>query len=328
MAQPLLVEKEEGKKPTPGEHRSWIFTINNWTADDLAAVKGLNYDYLCFGREVGLLRSTPHLQGYVHFERAKTFRYMKKRLRRAYLKPPNGTPDENRTYCIKEGDFEEFGIIPKQGERNDLTEVIEDIEDGKVQVDDLALTRPMLYHQYGRTFHKAEDVVLRRKRRNYECKGKWLWGDSGIGKSHWLFTGNEDAYEWKLEDKGWQDGYRGEEKVLINDFRGEIPFAQLLKLCDKWPATVPRRGREPAPFMAREILITSRYPPEQVYRDVNEDFAQLTRRFEIIHWDSIYDSYKAQSEASGQRKCGSHPIPCTRAEGCEAARAPPQSVIN
>ena len=60
---------------------------------------------------------------------------------------------------------------------------------------------------------------------------------------------------WK-DDNDWQDGYTGQETVIINDFRGGIKYAVLLQLIDKWPAFVSRRGREPAPFLAKHVIIT------------------------------------------------------------------------
>ena len=111
-------------------------------------------------------------------------------------------------------------------------------------------------------------------------------GKTGVGKSHKAFDNynSETHYLWKLNDKNWQDGYTGQEIVIINDFRGEINYNELLNLIDKWPYTLPRRGREPVPFLAKHIIITSSLPPEKVYwRRDNEDYLeQLFRRIKII----------------------------------------------
>lgn len=43
---------------------NWCFTVNNYTAEEIVAVKSLEYKYLVIGFEVGE-EGTPHLQCYV-----------------------------------------------------------------------------------------------------------------------------------------------------------------------------------------------------------------------------------------------------------------------
>tara|TARA_B100000787_G_scaffold135122_1_gene103893 strand:+ start:1635 stop:1814 length:180 start_codon:yes stop_codon:yes gene_type:complete len=50
----------------------------------------------------------------------------------------------------------------------------------------------------------------------------------------------------------------------MNDFRAELKYNDMLNLIDKWPYTVPRRGREPAPFLAKAVIVTSSCHPATV----------------------------------------------------------------
>ena len=81
------------------------------------------------------------------------------------------------------------------------------------------------------------------------------------------------------------DGYKGQEIVIFNEFRGQIKFSELLDLCDKWPKTVKWRCRESVPFLAKTIIITSIKAPDEVYARLLQDepMAQFERRFEIRH---------------------------------------------
>lgn len=111
----------------------------------------------------------------------------------------------------------------------------------------------------------------------------WLWGATGVGKSHTAFAGfnPETHYVKTLEDEWW-DGYTGQATVILNDFRGQIVFSNLLTLIDKWPTSVKRRGREPFPFISKQVIITSDKPPEIIYYNVDKDrIGQLLRRIEI-----------------------------------------------
>lgn len=101
--------------------KNWVFTLNNYTDEDVAALRGVRCEYLVFGREVGE-DGTPHLQGYVCFQAAVRFTTAKNRINeRAHLEVVRGSPEQAATYCKKEGDFEEFGVLPAgQGKRSDL----------------------------------------------------------------------------------------------------------------------------------------------------------------------------------------------------------------
>ena len=113
---------------------------------------------------------------------------------------------------------------------------------------------------------------------------EWIYGESGTGKSQYAFKDfNLDThYKWK-HDNGWWDGYKGQETVIIDNFRGQIPYDQLLQLIDKFLYKVSRRGREPTPFLAKHVIITSILNPKDIYynRYKEESLAQLYRRIKI-----------------------------------------------
>jgi len=115
-------------------------------------------------------------------------------------------------------------------------------------------------------------------------KGIWIYGPTGRGKSHEAFQGfSPSTHYLYTDDGGWWDGYVGQETVIINDFRGKIPYDYMLQLIDKWPFNVRRRNREPFPFTSKRVIITSSLSPEDVYhnREENDKIEQLLRRLEV-----------------------------------------------
>lgn len=110
------------KKPTSS--RNWCFTHfedENQTLND-----NIECVYLILGREICPTTKRPHLQGYVHFKNALTWKGCQKRLcnYKMHVEIMKGTHDEAIEYCMKDGDYKEFGERPAQGKRNDYVTML------------------------------------------------------------------------------------------------------------------------------------------------------------------------------------------------------------
>jgi len=273
------------------------FIITDWNVENtekmylnIMAEKGIRY--LCYGEEVCPESGREHHQMFCYFRNERSV--SKKNLNligqiwgdvHCNVEVMKGTLEDNERYCAKEGNYHELGSKPQQGKRVDIDEVVDDIVQGKMSVDEICLDNPVMFHMYGRTLDRVEAITLRKRYRTEMTKGIWLWGTTGSGKSHEAFKDYdpEKCYIKNLQEKWW-DGYKGQETVIFNEFRGQIPFSELLDLVDKWPKTVSWRGHEPVPFLAKKVIVTSCEPPGEVYSNVlthNERLDQLTRRFEI-----------------------------------------------
>ena len=277
--------------------RSWCFTINNYTPDDAARLEAFKSKFIIYAPEVGE-SGTPHLQGYVETDNAMTLSAMKKKLHpTAHFEPAKGTAQENISYI--QGPYDNghgktkpinpdvvsCGEPKNQGKRSDLNQLKNEIVSGK-KVDEIVMETPMLYHQYGRTLHKIEDIHKRTVFRTFTTLGEWHYGPTGTGKSEYAFNGFDPAthYVWKY-DHGWQDSYSQQDTVIIDEFRGQIPMSELLTMIDKHPNhEVRRRGRETLYFVSKKVIITSSLHPKDVYTNLaaEDKLDQLLRRIEII----------------------------------------------
>lgn len=98
--------------------RGICFTINNATGQDIDNIQSM-YDrnprwYFIVGREIGK-EGTPHLQGFLYMTDAKTARAFDKAFpecNKWHLEFAV-TTEEAITYCMKDGDFTEWGDRPK-----------------------------------------------------------------------------------------------------------------------------------------------------------------------------------------------------------------------
>ena len=280
--------------------------------------------YVCWAPEKCPTTGRAHTQFYVYFLHHKTLSAAMKWLKKHWgftspVKMAEGTPEQNRIYCgheryeregkVKEAnpEAEELGVLPQQGVKKTLKEAADLIKSGKMTADEMAMTDEGLYHQYGRTLTKIEDIHLRKQRRRWMTRGLWLWGDSGGGKSWFCDHVGAHAYWWEPDGDWWED-YTGQEIIVINELRGEIKFQQLLTLVDEYPKRLRRRNRPPMPCLAKLVIVTCTKSPEELYKNVKEDWIQFTRRFnvrEIGQWNAIREGVCNHSRSS-------HPVRVTR----------------
>ena len=285
------------------------FVITNWNLDtkyeNLVYDKNIEYamrkedghspaqiQFIAFGRETCPTSGKLHDQCFCYFinPRSKGTRALCEIGKmfgpvHCNVEPMFGSFAQNEAYCSKEGQYRKLGEPPKQGARGNLDELKESILKGELTADDVAVDNPTLFHQYGRTLDRLEAIALRKKFRTEMTKGEWYHGPSGIGKSHTAFQGySPETHYVKNLNEDWWDGYKGQETVILNEFRGQIPFAELLDLMDKWPKNVKWRCRESVPFLAKRLIITSIHHPKDIYvRQKGEPWEQFDRRCKIIN---------------------------------------------
>lgn len=265
--------------------RLWCFTNYRLDFDYEKLIKACKVKYIKYGIKKCPTTDRIHHQGMLWLKtQSGSKKNLGKMLGGAHVEMCEGSWDDNDKYVGKDGEVRFHGEAPSQGDRGDIKDNIDNIMAGKLTAEELCITDPEHYHQYGRTLHKAEDIALRRKFRTEMTTCEWLWGPTGVGKSHKAFEDfdPETCYVWK-KDMLWQDGYTGQETVIINEYRGEMRLGKLLELVDKWPYYLERRCREPVPFIAKHVIITSSMPPGDVYSnlDAEDKLEQLYRRIVV-----------------------------------------------
>lgn len=144
----------------------WCFTLNNHTIGEINDIESAYDDgfckYLVYGFESGQL-GTPHLQGFVIFTQTKTLRTAKNLLGspRLHLELARGTSLQASEYCKKEGNFREYGVLPRsQGKRTDLEAFAEWVVgcDKKPTEEEVARTFPVIYLKCGRCMQLVEKL--------------------------------------------------------------------------------------------------------------------------------------------------------------------------
>lgn len=271
-----------------GKVRAYLVTINNYSEQEVELVEKYMNDkkrtrYCCIGWETAPTTGTPHIHVYFHWVSQVSFTQMKKKFPRADIRVCRGTPQQISDYCKKEGTFKEQGDLPKSGKRSDIDHIRDVLQETSKMADVVVCARSYQAVQVAEKYLQYHE-----RPRNWKPIVKWYWGQSGSGKTHKAVQELGEHYYDAPHDGKWWQGYDAHENVLIDDMRETfMDWSKFLKLIDKNKFRVECKGSS-RQFLARKIIITSPYPPEELYAN-REDKFQLVRRLdEIRHFSEIY----------------------------------------
>lgn len=281
---PPAKEKKGNRK---ARHTLWV--LNNWTEIDLEKCRDyaeISARYMCWSQEVGEKEKTPHLQGYVAWDSPHSLEKFKKDLggKLHYGDEhgnTNGTAWANRQYCLgqvkKKGftdnpTFEEYGEIPKQGERTDWAHAVRDLQAG-TDISSVVEHQPQLLPCV-RALERFQMIRLKPLHRPVNVIV--ITGRSGWGKTRWAYDNYPDLYS--KPSGPWWDGYTGQKTILLDDYYGDIPYDQFLRVLDRYPINLPIKGG----FVYGQyttVIITSNHTPSLWYVQGYTD--ALNRRISI-----------------------------------------------
>lgn len=263
--------------------RHFAFTSFEDEAPTLDSRPGIQY--MVVGKEVCPTTGKDHWQCHLYLKNAISQEAAHKKFKPWHIEP-SVAPLESIKYCKKDGQFKEYGHF-NQGARNDLKALADDIMAGKRTVEDILIEDPETYHMFGRTLNALEDAYKKRQKRTAKPDCLWLYSPTGVGKTRQVHEKEPSLYVYPYEKNGWWDGYEGQEAVLFDDFRKQLPVNEILRICDHYQFAVPRRGRAPVPLLAKRIYFTSCKSMDELFVDAGENLAQLHRRIESKFIDGL-----------------------------------------
>lgn len=232
-----------------------------------------------------------HAQGYVELKSPAKMAGIKTKLGipNAHCERRMGTKEQAIAYCCdreKSGVMLEIPVvesgdrIAKQGERNDLKELYEDMEK-KCAPKDLLKKYPAAHFRYSKGIQFVKSILDDDQKTIRDVKVHVYWGVSGAGKTHKVYAENEDVYSLVDPEGKWWDGYDGQETLLIDEFNGQMPIELLLKVLDKYPLKVPVKGGfRQAKW--KKVVICSNHEPGKWYTLSARVKEALIRRVSVI----------------------------------------------
>ena len=275
--------------------RYWFLTIPASTP----FVPGLYcFDYVKGQQEEGVERRDDSETGYLHWH---LYGYSKKKISfrsiarsfgfSGFFGEPTHT-EGAAEYVWKEdtrieGTQFEFGLDPALGGlKTDWALVRSAAQAGNLESPDIP------DHVFVQTYSALRRIATDYMRPSFVMRTTTvIWGKTGLGKSRcaWEQAGI-DAYPKDPNSKFWC-GYRGQQNVVIDEFRGGVNINHLLRWLDRYPVIVEIKGGAHV-FKAECIWITSNLSPDEWYPNEDSDTIDaLKRRLNtVIHADNhVFD---------------------------------------
>lgn len=242
--------------------RSYCFTINNYTIEELIQLEEIPCRYIIFGLEKV---TTPHIQGYIEVDTPVRISSLKKHhcFARAHLEKRRGTREQARNYCMKDNEWLEFGNFESggQGSRNDLREIMHIIADPNRNIKEIMEENPITYSKNMRFCEKYQALCERDETREFrQVETDIFIGDAGVGKSRKAREIAPTAFTVNPEDSFPFDGYDGEDTIIIDDFEGQLKYKHLLKILDGHQLRINVKGSHRYAKWTKVIITTNEQP--------------------------------------------------------------------
>lgn len=306
------------------QSRKWLLTLNNplergftheHIREEMLNIKSCVF--YCMSSEVGGKEKTHHTHIFIACSSAVRFSTIKNRFPIAHIDLAKGSCQQNRDYVFKEGKWKnteknetklpdqqfEWGTIPieRQGARNDLADLYDMIKSGLSNFE-IMEENPDFMLQIDK-LDKARQVVHEEKYKNVfrELEVVYIWGKTGTGKTKGVMEkfGYDHVYRVTNYNHGGFDGYKGQDVLILEEFRSSFNIQELLVYLDGYPLELPCRYANKVAcftkvFILSNVDLLEQYPRE--FDSSSETWNAFIRRIhKVITYTGINEFTEAET---------------------------------
>jgi hypothetical protein len=251
---------------------------------------------------------TFHTHLFLQFQNPIYFSSLKKAFPTAHIEEAQGTAEENRAYIRKESkwedtekettnlkdSFEEWGTMPQagQGKRSDLSRLYELIKNGYTNAEILEINPDNLLNLQHMDKARLEILFDRYKsERRTELLCIYVSGSTGFGKSRQILDSHGDSNVYRVTDyKHPFDTYSGEDVLVFEEFRSELPIGNMLNYLDIYPLQLPARYNN-RQACYNFVYIVSNWNLEDQYHNIHLEQPETWNAFiRRVHKVRVYTS--------------------------------------
>lgn len=264
------------------------FAITDFSVDNLRYyVSDIQHlcSYIILGKEKCATTLKEHIQGFIIFKSARTFKQVKNLLpAKVHIEKTYAAAVANIKYCSKDGNLLlEFGTRPSgQGRRSDFVLVRDMLTNG-------ATMREVCENVTSYQAVRSAEIILKyldTPRPIQRIEIIWIWGKTGVGKTSSVWKEHPNLHT--MYNYKWWDGYDAHEVVLLDDIREEFcSYRDLLRITDIYPFRVENKGGF-RHVQFTKMYITAPFPPRELFPEFDDkgifDSSEFLRRItKIIH---------------------------------------------
>jgi len=281
------------------QSRSWLLTQaeEKITFEDLQTALS---EYVYIGQleqgEKGGEQGYKHYQLYIENPSPIRFSTIKSKLPNCHLEERKGTKKQAYDYCTKPDTRigEIFGngdihMSENQGRRNDLTAIIEMIEDGAALADIQAKYKTQyLMYQNRITTYMQSYLEGKFKDTFRILNTTYIHGSTGKGKTRYVMDKHGYSNVCRITNYNNPfDFYKNQKVIIFEEFRSSLKIEQMLNYLDGYPLALPARyGDKVACF--DEVYIISNIPLTAQYVNIQSEqpatYDAFLRRIHNV-WD-------------------------------------------
>lgn len=272
--------------------RKWLLTINNpkdkgYSHDRVKEIlSAFKLIYWCMSDETGA-EGTYHTHIFIASNNGIYASKIHNKFNGAHRDIARGTCQQNRDYVFKEGKWsntekgttnhrdthEEWGEMPveRQGARNDLADLFDAIKDG-LSTFEILQASPQYIMQVDK-IDRVRQIVLEEQNKNRwrNVEVCYIWGITGKGKTRGVMEkyGYENVFRVTDYDHPF-DGYKGQDVLLLDEFRSSLPISNMLEYLDGYPVELRARYANKQACFTKVYLVSNIDITEQ-YRNVQRE---------------------------------------------------------
>lgn len=320
MQEPTFTSETNGRRSTSETNstaRRWIFTLNNYTEDELRRIAAYPdfIRWVGFGKEKAPSTGTPHLQGFLYtWDPVRMTKLKHGFLRRARWAIQNEDFESNSSYCGKDNDWTEYGERPQQGKRNDILGVKRRLDQGvplSTLYEDEAFFSTIMRNE--RSLTKYAEMQRCKKMREEGRRVPEVYirvGPTRSGKTSYVYEHHGFGNVYSVPDVTgkWHDGYHGEPVLLYDDVdHTRAPAIEYFKkVTDGYPFQAPYKGGY-CYIRPTHIYITSNHQPSEWWPGISQaDWAAIKERITEIrlvykHKEDVVVYHKNATDQAGRQ---------------------------
>lgn len=271
--------------------------------------------YFAFGLHIAPTTGTKHFHLFIWFKNSTTFSRVKKLLPEGtHIEAAKGNAEQNIDYIVNSGPHKDKDTYVKDSlvasapkppddamKRMTSKEIMEALESGKSPLDILRKNPALFSFKRLGDFQDVEALLLEDQfgTQMRDIEVAYVQGETRVGKTYSILQkyGLDNVYRAMMGKKNSFDGYHGQDIILFDEFREDIPLPTMLMYLDKYPCTLEARYHDRTAAYTKAFVVSNWCFEEQYTKAKPADYKAWVARFSYIRVYTDFCTYDDYSTA-------------------------------